>query len=82
MRNYKITLDISDFFCEVKKFNFREYNEPFLYIFTQASDPDDVCYELVQDLISKILRRDDSIEARILCRRIRRTCRFDRIEQL
>lgn len=82
MRNYKVMIDMSDNFLEINKFRIREFDAPFLIIFIQASDPDEVCYELVQRLINKILEKDDSIQTRILCRKIKRTFRFDRIQPL
>lgn len=82
MRNFKVTLDISSFFNNIRKFKLREFDAPFLIIFLQASDPDEVCFELTERLINSILRCDDSIDTRILCRTIKADIRFDRIEML
>lgn len=75
-------LDLSDSFGELRKYKIREYNQPFLTIFTQANNPDEICHEIILRLVNKILSIDETIEARILCVQIRRTCRFDRIQEL
>jgi len=82
MRNFKVTLDLSDCFARVSKYELREFDSPFLTIFIQASDPDEVCYELVERIVNQILKKDSSIDSRILCKEVRKLVRFDRIESL
>ena len=82
MRNFKVTLDLSDCFKKVSKYELREFDSPFLTIFIQANDPDEVCYELIERLVNQILKKDSSIDARILCKEVKKMVRFDRIESL
>jgi hypothetical protein len=82
MKNYKVSLDLSDVFREIERYKLREFDAPFLIIFIQANDPDEVCYELVERLLNQLLRKDSSIKTRVLCRVIRKKIRFDRIEML
>lgn len=82
MRNFKVAIDLSDTFRCIEKFKLREFDAPFLIIFIQAADPDEVCCDLVERLINQLLQKDDSIKTRILCRHIRKTIRFDKIQPL
>ena len=82
MRNFKVTIDLSDCFSRLSEFELREFDAPFLIIFTQASDPDEVCYELIERIVNQILRKDSSIDARILCKEVKKLIRFHRIESL
>lgn len=82
MRNYKVSLDLSDVFLYIEKYNLREFDAPFLIIFIQASDPDEVCSELLERLLNQLLKKDSSIQTRILCREIRKKIRFDKIQPL
>ena len=82
MRNFKVTLDLSDCFKRVSEYDLREFDSPFLIIFIQANDPDEVCHELVERIVNQILKKDTSIDARILCREVRKLVRFDKIQAL
>ena len=82
MRNYKVSLDLSDIFREIKVYKLREFDAPFLIMFIQASDPDEVCSELLHRLMSQLLSKNNSIKTRVLCRKIRQKIRFDKIEPL
>lgn len=82
MRNFKVSLDLSNIFREIEKYKLREFDAPFLIIFIQANDPDEVCYELLLRIMNQILIVDNSMSTRILCRKLRKKIRFDRIQQL
>lgn len=82
MRNFKVTIDLSDCFARMSAFKLREFDAPFLTIFIQANDPDEVCHELVERIVNQILKKDSSIHARIICKEVRKLIRFDRIESL
>lgn len=82
MRNFKVSLDLSNIFREIEKYKLREFDAPFLIIFIQADDPDEVCYELLLRIMNQILIVDNSMSTRILCRKLRKKIRFDRIQQL
>lgn len=82
MRNFKVSLDLSNIFREIEKYKLREFDAPFLIVFIQADDPDEVCYELLLRIMSQMLRVDNSMTTRILCRKLRKKIRFDRIQEL
>ena len=50
--------------------------------FIEAENPDDACHVVLDRIIQEILLENDSIEARILCRKIRKHMRIDKIECL
>jgi len=72
-------LDISNVFSRIKHLFLKSYNSPFPTIFINADDPDDACFEVVNDLIKIIMSQNPSIEMRIVCREIRRKSRIDKI---
>jgi len=82
MRNFKVSLDLSNIFREIEKYRLREFDAPFLTIFIQADDPDEVCCELLLRIINQLLKIDNSITTRVLCRNIRKKIRFDKIQEL
>jgi len=82
MRNYKLTIDLLDLYSDLSNYDIREFNYPFILIFIEASDPDDACFMVINRIINAVLRKDSSVEARILCRKIRKYIRFDKIESL
>ncbi len=82
MRNYRIMLDISNVFIKIKHLFLKSYNSPFPTIFITAKDPDEACFEALNDLINIIMKQNTSIEMRIVCRDIRRRSRIDKIYQL
>ncbi len=82
MRNYKISIDLSDLYLDLADFDLREYNKPFMLKFIEAENPDDACHVVLDRIIHEILLENDSIEARILCRKIRKHMRIDKIECL
>lgn len=82
MRNFKVSIDLSDFQTDLKKFTLKEFSLPFCIIFIEENNPDDACYELLTRLIKLILSQDKSIESRIMCRKIRKYIRIDKIQSL
>lgn len=82
MRNFKVSLDLSNIFRDIKKYKLREFDEPFLIIFIQAEDPDEVCYEIIMRIITQILKIDNSVQARVICKNVRKKIRFDKIQPL
>lgn len=79
MKNYRIMLDISSIFNEIKHLHLRSYNSPFPVVFISANDPDDACYLVINQLIKIILDQNASIKYRILCRKIKLLSRIDKI---
>ena len=82
MKNYRIMLDISSIFGYIKHLHLRSYNSPFPTIFISASDPDDACCSVLDQLIKIIIDQDSTINTRILCRSIKKNCRIDKIYEL
>lgn len=75
-------LDISNVFYRIRHLFLRSYNSPFPTVFINAKDPDEACYQALDDLIRIIIKQNSSIEMRIICREIRRKSRIDKIYQL
>jgi hypothetical protein len=84
MRNYKLSIDLSDIILELRKsdLNLYEYNQPFTLIFIEADNPDEACYLVLHRLMSLILRQSNQIKSRILCRKVRKHFRIDKIHIL
>jgi len=82
MINYKIFIDFFDIYEELIRFNLYEFHSPFTIIFIEASDPDDACNTASLRLMRMIMKQDDSIETRIVCRKIRKYLRIDKIYAL
>ena len=82
MKNFRVTLDISKVFSNIKHLHLRGYKSPFPTIFLSASDPDDACLIAINSLIKLLLDQDPSIHMRVICRRIRLTSRIDKVELL
>lgn len=82
MINFRIMIDISNIYREVKHLNLKKYSSPFPTIFLTAKDPDDACVLVFDSLIKIIMDQDPSIQMRIICRKIKRTCKIDKIRIL
>ena len=82
MKTYRVMLDISNVYHRIKHLFLRSYNSPFPTIFINAKDPDEACFEVLNDLINMLMKQNSSIEMRIICIEIRRKSRIDKIYQL
>lgn len=82
MRNFKVSIDLSDLQQDLKNFVLREFSLPFSIIFIEEDNPDDACYELLTRLMKLILSQNNSIDTRIICRKIRQKLRIDKIQSL
>ena len=82
MRNYKIYIDFFDVYQELTKYNLYEFHTPFTILFIEASDPDDACNTAIYRLMYLIMRQDESLQTRIVCRKIRKYLRIDKIYAL
>jgi hypothetical protein len=82
MRNFKLSIDLSDLQSELKRFVLKEFSLPFSIIFIEEDNPDDACNELLLRLMRLIISQDNSISTRILCRKIRKFMRIDKIQSL
>jgi hypothetical protein len=75
-------IDISNVFSKIRHLFLKSYNSPFPTIFITSSDPDEACFEVLNDLIKIIMNQNPSIEMRIVCRQIRSKSRIDKIYEL
>lgn len=82
MRNFKLLLDLSDLQIYLQSYQLSQYKLPFCLHFIEANDPDDACYEIMVRLMKIIISQDQTIETRIICRRIRKLLRIDKIYAL
>ena len=83
MPNYRLSIDLSDLQNDLKNYVLTgEYSMPFAMCFIEASNPDTACYEAMKRLMKKIMRQKPTLETRIICRKIRKLIRVDKIEQL
>lgn len=82
MINFRITLDISNIYGEIKHLNLKKYNSPFPTVFITATDPDDACAVVFNTLIKIIMDQDPSIKMRIICKKLKRICKIDKMHIL
>lgn len=82
MRNFRLSLDLSDVYIDLEFFDLSEYNKPFMFKFISAKDPDDACNLIIRFIIQEIMNKSSSLKARILCKKIRRLVRIDKVESL
>ena len=64
------------------KLDLRECRNPFEVMFLEADNPDEACATAIHRIISAIMQESDSLTNRILCEKLKRTIRIDRIEPL
>lgn len=79
MINFRIMLDISNVYIDIRHLKLKKYNSPFPTIFISAKDPDDACHKVINNLINIIMSQDSSMEMRVACRKIRRESKIDKI---
>jgi len=53
-----------------------------MIIFIEADDPDGACYFAISRIMNEVLDSGKTIKNRILCRKIKRKIRIERIESL
>jgi hypothetical protein len=82
MPNYRLSLDMADLQTELSDFKLREYNLPFTVIFVEAENPDAACHKVRKSLLKLILQQSDDISTRILCEKIKKYLRIDKIDAL
>lgn len=75
-------LDISNVYRYIRHLRLKEYSSPFPIIFLAANDPDDACKIVFDNLITLIIGQEPSIDMRIVCRKIKRKSRIDKIYAL
>ncbi len=82
MPNYRISIDLVDLYREIENYSLREYRLPFSLYILEADNPDDAAHTIMLRIMRALLKKDTGIKTRILCRRIRRSLRLDKIETL
>jgi hypothetical protein len=63
----------------LKRFKLKEYNSNFPIVFVEANSPDDACFKAIYSLVSILLKQDDSVHIRILCRQIKHDIRIIKV---
>tara|TARA_B100000131_G_C18121629_1_gene613127 strand:+ start:696 stop:944 length:249 start_codon:yes stop_codon:yes gene_type:complete len=79
MPNYKLLLDLSDLQGDLIKYDLREYRLPFSLYFIESNNPDEACSDMMHRIMKELIDLEDSIETRIICRKIRKYMRIDKI---
>lgn len=82
MQNFRLSVDISDVYKEIKPKLTKEYSFPFFFIFLEADNPDDACYTFLNRLLHSIINKEDTLDNRILCRKIKKYIRIYKIVKL
>ena len=82
MPNYRLSIDLIDLQLDLLPYDLREYRLPFCLYFIEAENPDDACSTMMNIIMIAIMKIKPSIETRIICRKIRRHMRIDKIECL
>lgn len=82
MPNYRIHLDLSDIHRELDNYVLYDYRTPFCLSFVEAGSPDDACHAVLVRVMKSIVKQKNDIETRILCRKIRKHYRVDKIDCL
>ena len=82
MRNFKIFIDICDIYLEILKLDTTRYTMPFIIMFVEADDPDGACNTAMFRIMDEIMFSGVNIQNRILCRKLRRKIRIERIQSL
>ena len=76
---FKVHLDMTLVIARLTQFNLREYNSMHPIVFVEASDPDGACFKAIYGLIQTILKQDESVETRLLCRSIKEDVRITKV---
>jgi hypothetical protein len=79
MKNYKAMIDISNVYAKIKHLKLKSYNIPFPIVFITAKDPDEACKSVFDNLIYIIMAQEPTIEMRLICRKIKRFSRIDKL---
>lgn len=82
MRNYKVHIDLLDALELIRDFNLSDYNAGFCTLFIEAQDPDDACNVVLKRIKTEILKHHYSLENRVLCRKLNKLIRIEKIESL
>ena len=77
-----MSIDLLDLYMDLYTYDLREYRLPFSLYILEADNPDDACNTLLKRIMKAVMDKDNSLETRILCRKLRRFMRVDRIECL
>lgn len=72
-------LDISNIYRDIRHLNLKKYDSPFPTVFISAKDPDDACTTSISNLIKIIMDQEPTIKMRIVCKKLRRVCKIDKI---
>ena len=76
---FKVHLDMTFIIARLTKFRLGRYYSLHPIIFVDAADPDGACFKAVYGLIQTILKQDESIDTRLLCRSIKQDLRITKV---
>ena len=82
MPNYRLSIDLIDLYLDLAPYDLREYRLPFCLYFVEADNPDDACSILMYRIMTAVMKVKPTIETRVICRKIRKSMRIDKIECL
>lgn len=72
-------LDISNIYRDIRHLKLKKYDCPFPTVFVSAKDPDDACFVCMNELMKMIIDQEPTIKMRIICKKLRRVCKIDKI---
>jgi len=77
---FKVHLDMTLVLPRLLKFKLGKYNSYFPIVFVEGQDPDEACFKAIYGLIQTILRQDESVETRLLCRSVKEDIRITKVQ--
>ena len=80
MKIYKVHMVLTLVMPRLKQYNLGDYNSSTPIIFVEAEDPDDACYIATHKFVSKILKKDHSVETLKFAKEIMHDVRIIKIE--
>ena len=80
MPNYRLSIDLVDLSKEISEYSLREYRLPFCMYILEADNPDDACHTIMMRIMKALIKESNTIKTRILCRKVRKHMRLDRVQ--
>jgi hypothetical protein len=77
---YKVYLDMTLVINNLQPYKLGKYNATFPIVFIEARNPDEACFKAAYNLIKILLEQEDTVETRLVCRKVRRYLRVMKVE--
>jgi hypothetical protein len=77
---YKVYLDMTLVINNLQPYKLGKYNATFPIVFIEARNPDEACFKATYNLIKILLEQEDTVETRLVCRKVRRYLRVMKVE--